>query len=74
MNQTSILFVGWAYPDQQVGVQDHQIGGHLCRDSDLVSLQLCVHAEQHVVSVTVAAYDTKWTTKVVTNPVTGAHI
>lgn len=43
------------YPGQQVGVQDHQIGGHFCRDFDLVSLQLGVHAEQHVVSIKVAA-------------------
>lgn len=39
--------------DQQVGVEDHQIGGHLSRDFNLLGLQLRVHAEQHVMGITV---------------------
>ena len=34
-------------------MKDHQIGGHLRRDLDLLGLQLRVHAEQHVMGVTV---------------------
>lgn len=41
--------------DQQVGVEDHQIGGHLGGNFDLLRLQLRVHAEQHVVSVAVVS-------------------
>lgn len=44
-----------AHLDQQVGVQDHQIGGHLRGDFNLLGLQLRVHAEQHVTSVTVVS-------------------
>lgn len=34
-------------------MEDHEIGGHLSRDLNLLGLQLSVHAEQHVVGVTV---------------------
>lgn len=39
--------------DEQVGVKDHQIGGHLSRDLNLLGLQLCVHAEQHVMGISI---------------------
>lgn len=41
--------------DQQVGVEDHQISGHLSGDFNLLRLQLRVHAEQHIMSVAVVS-------------------
>lgn len=41
--------------DQQVGVEDHQISGHLSGDFNLLRLQLSVHAEQHIMSVAVVS-------------------
>lgn len=34
-------------------MEDHQISGHLGRDFNLLGLQLCVHAEQYIMGVTV---------------------
>lgn len=34
-------------------MEDHQVGGHLSGDFNLLRLQLRVHAEQHVMGITV---------------------
>ena len=39
--------------DEDVAVEDHQVGGHLRGDLDLTLLQLLVHAEQDVMCIAV---------------------
>ena len=45
--------------DQNVAVENHEVGGHLIGDLDVVGLQLLEHAEQHVVGIAVVACHTK---------------
>lgn len=49
--------------DQQVRVEDHQVGGHLSGDFNLLGLQLSVHAEQHIVGVPVVSWEEKHKTQ-----------
>lgn len=55
MTTKGIYFINTHF-SQQVRVQDHQVSGHFCRNLYLVGLQLCVHAEQHVVGATVVTW------------------
>ena len=45
--------------DQNVAVENHEVGGHLTGDLDMVGLQFLVHAEQHIMGIAVVACQRK---------------
>lgn len=45
-----------AHLDEHVAVQNHEVGGHLRGNFDLLGLQFCIHTEEKVMCIPIVAW------------------